>query len=765
MVNAQEYLDKKYPKNGVYQWGITNLHNLGKERTEVKKIDIWVTKNLEGSLKLEGFTSLEDFNCRGNSLTELDLSGAPNLKKINCSSNNLRKLTLGNLENLIELDCSNNQLTELDINNYSNLEKLACGDNKLDTLSIFSHLVNLKELKVGNCDEKKIQQGIYNQLSGSLKPLKNLRKLSYLDISNTDIDSGMEYLSDDLKWVFFTINLAGKNWKVKKMQEQFEDNKNLNYPKWRRKNTYLIKTVEKYDEEMVKLSQELEDKNKLVENLGEKERQIDRLRSLINDLHKQLEKKQSKYSQETLSKEEERFWELEKQSEKKNEIELKEHWKNDKESRENELKTEEEDLKKKIKDKQAEINETGTNDKEKLERLQKDKEELEERLTKKQEELEKLRKSFSVYIELDDSIKEKSEQLKKLAEDNKLKEEGLIIDSEDWKKMVKVQNEIDQAKKQMENIIKNPDESKISQSYLDKKFGNFKEKLKLVLGQLDYLNYLIDKIEKFNYLIEKFEEFLPSSMSYMIPSKIEINESKKSLMSAIISLRETIDTKEKVIIELTNDFLEAKNNFLVARKETTIEKLQKCHDKLAVSGKRYATGEAVGKVVSEMNISWVPGGTVVTKTIGGLIRGGVSFFSWKANEKRNEQFQNLLIDDKNGLLRLNNAYNYLVHVIRNNEDLPISSSVINILRLEDKLELESERIRLFDNKYEVFDILIEAEIWEGKKLDLERMNAAIKELGINLRELEKELDQEKGKFRKELKSIEVQKTQIQIPPK
>jgi len=35
--------------------------------------------------------------------------------------------------------------------------------------------------------------------SGSLEPLKNLTKLRELDISNTDIDSGLEYLPDSIK--------------------------------------------------------------------------------------------------------------------------------------------------------------------------------------------------------------------------------------------------------------------------------------------------------------------------------------------------------------------------------------------------------------------------------------------------------------------------------------------------------------------------------------------------------------------------------------
>ena len=137
MVNAQQWLDEKYPINAEYDFfnnifsSITNMHNLGKRRAEVRKIDIWAWEGLEGSLSLEGFDNLEDFNCWGNSLAELDLTGAPNLRKVNCSSNYLRKLNVGNLRGLEELDCSKNRLTELDISGCPNLKNLNLTGNHL----------------------------------------------------------------------------------------------------------------------------------------------------------------------------------------------------------------------------------------------------------------------------------------------------------------------------------------------------------------------------------------------------------------------------------------------------------------------------------------------------------------------------------------------------------------------------------------------------------------------------------------------------------
>jgi Leucine-rich repeat (LRR) protein len=91
------------------------------------------------------------------------------------------------------------QLTIVDLND-NNFPKQG--------LVMFSKLVNLEKLYLGNYsvylrDDKRIQekinQGFYNQFTGSLEPLKNLTKLEYLDIRNTDLDHGLEYLPGSVK--------------------------------------------------------------------------------------------------------------------------------------------------------------------------------------------------------------------------------------------------------------------------------------------------------------------------------------------------------------------------------------------------------------------------------------------------------------------------------------------------------------------------------------------------------------------------------------
>ncbi|KLL02867.1 MAG: hypothetical protein MRECE_40c006 [Mycoplasmataceae bacterium CE_OT135] len=154
MVNDQEYLNQNYPQD---------------QRNTIKKLDIG-EKNLTGSLDLRDFVNLEILYCYDNQLTTLNLTNCRQLKRISCSSNNLSDLKLPY--------SATEQLTSLNINN----------NNFSGDLSLFSHLVNLEWLWIGN-----------NRFIGSLQPLQNLTKLKILDIRNTDIDSGLDYLPDSLE--------------------------------------------------------------------------------------------------------------------------------------------------------------------------------------------------------------------------------------------------------------------------------------------------------------------------------------------------------------------------------------------------------------------------------------------------------------------------------------------------------------------------------------------------------------------------------------
>jgi len=272
MVNAQEWLDKEYPKN---------------ERRETSSL--YITSNeLTGSLDLSDFVNLEVLACVDNQLVSLNVNNCSRLKKINCSENNFTSLNFSNNSQLKELECSKNsrltnlivkncselqrieavkcQLTSLDLSNCNDLTSLSLGSNWITnidflntishpqklvglslsnnniqrtTLDIFSRFTNLKNLALGQdqneineydeeldeddssiseirrevrkearetreeVDKKMLEKipnyrpsHFFNRFYGSLKPLQNLTKLENLCIEATDIDGGLEYLSD-----------------------------------------------------------------------------------------------------------------------------------------------------------------------------------------------------------------------------------------------------------------------------------------------------------------------------------------------------------------------------------------------------------------------------------------------------------------------------------------------------------------------------------------------------------------------------------------
>ncbi|CAG8654931.1 12489_t:CDS:2, partial [Ambispora leptoticha] len=96
MVNAQEYINEKYPKDGVCKSG-SDKENKGKKRDEIIVLDLSKGKvgkglfnndgkTLDGSLKLESFTSLQKLIISSQQITSLDLNDCPNLKEVDLSN-------------------------------------------------------------------------------------------------------------------------------------------------------------------------------------------------------------------------------------------------------------------------------------------------------------------------------------------------------------------------------------------------------------------------------------------------------------------------------------------------------------------------------------------------------------------------------------------------------------------------------------------------------------------------------------------------------
>ncbi|CAG8750676.1 28565_t:CDS:1 [Gigaspora margarita] len=143
MVNAQAKVDQEYPQETRRRIIILDFSN----------------KNLEGSLRLEGFSNLEVLNCSNNLLTDIDFSDL-------------------NPEKIKEINLKNNKLTT---------RKLTC----------FSKFINLQRISIDS------------SFHGSLEPLKNLAKLNSITIAGTNIDSGLEYLPVSVT----TTGFFDKEWK------------------------------------------------------------------------------------------------------------------------------------------------------------------------------------------------------------------------------------------------------------------------------------------------------------------------------------------------------------------------------------------------------------------------------------------------------------------------------------------------------------------------------------------------------------------------
>ncbi|MCE8162857.1 MAG: 50S ribosome-binding GTPase [Candidatus Moeniiplasma glomeromycotorum] len=186
-INAQIWLDKKYPKEGICERKSDQV-NKGKTREQIIELDLskgnlgkhfWSgegDKILVGSLKLESFTKLRKLIISAHQITELDVS--------ECN-------------NLVELDCWNNQIDILNVSNCSNLKIINCSSNHIKELDL-STCPKLEEADISNCPEltsEKIKSGLHYDVDNgklvkdeSQKVIKNappqIREAEVDDIRN-----------------------------------------------------------------------------------------------------------------------------------------------------------------------------------------------------------------------------------------------------------------------------------------------------------------------------------------------------------------------------------------------------------------------------------------------------------------------------------------------------------------------------------------------------------------------------------------------------
>jgi hypothetical protein len=308
MVNAQEWLDKNYPKEGECiretEDKISFLgegwNNFGRTRGEIERLEI-SSQELEGKLELEGFTKLEDLKCSYNKLISLEIKNCSNLRVLVCNNNLLCELVINDCPNLKILHCENNFLTELDLSCNEKLEDLILSDNDFSEQNLFflSHLVNLYRLEIGNImNWEEVNPDIFNCWVGSLEPLKNLTRLEILEISNTDLDSGLEYLPDSL--ISFDCSADKReDAKVKKLETELRK-----YGEVREKGEFisllrawrislhreeLTSLQEKREEVERTLQQQKREKKQLEEALQQQNQEIEKIKAQLEKLQLQAQ--------------------------------------------------------------------------------------------------------------------------------------------------------------------------------------------------------------------------------------------------------------------------------------------------------------------------------------------------------------------------------------------------------------------------------------------------------------------------------------------
>ncbi|KLL04074.1 MAG: hypothetical protein MRERV_28c026 [Mycoplasmataceae bacterium RV_VA103A] len=241
MVEAQKWLDEKYPSKG------------GRKKVE----EIYMNsprRSIEGHLDLNDFVNLKKLVCsnnnltslNNNNLTSLNIKSCPDLEYLDCGSNSITDLDISGCPNITYLDCRKNKLSELDLSKCSKIMTLKCEKNRLTSLNFLKHLDDkkLKRLDLNDnnflksnldpfsrftnleilwlCNKEGEAKKAYNRFFGSLKPLQNLNKLQELYIQNTDLDSGLEYLSDSIN-TFYCDATKRPESKVKKIEEELNE--------------------------------------------------------------------------------------------------------------------------------------------------------------------------------------------------------------------------------------------------------------------------------------------------------------------------------------------------------------------------------------------------------------------------------------------------------------------------------------------------------------------------------------------------------------
>ncbi|PXY45615.1 lectin [Flavobacterium hydrophilum] len=165
---------------------------------------------------IEDFVSLQNLDCRGNYLLNLDISKLTALIDLNISHNLISNLNVSQNVNLVKLNSSHNKLTSLDVSKNIHLTDLDCSFNELNNLvsqNTSLENLNISHNKLTNIDISEntalIELDLENNGLSTLDVSKNINlvklncsynKLTNLDVSKninlTDLDCAYNELNN-----------------------------------------------------------------------------------------------------------------------------------------------------------------------------------------------------------------------------------------------------------------------------------------------------------------------------------------------------------------------------------------------------------------------------------------------------------------------------------------------------------------------------------------------------------------------------------------
>lgn len=146
------------------------------------------SKRISNLAGLEDFIFLEDLNCQGNSLANIDLSKNLELKKLNISGNEITEIDIRLNTKLIHLEVSYNFLTDLDIRQNQLLNHLVCSMNDISHLDISNNPLILYLMCINNKIDS-INFGLNSSLKELIIDFNELTDINLEDLAQLELFS------------------------------------------------------------------------------------------------------------------------------------------------------------------------------------------------------------------------------------------------------------------------------------------------------------------------------------------------------------------------------------------------------------------------------------------------------------------------------------------------------------------------------------------------------------------------------------------------